>query len=336
MEFPPILKPALTGLLREPFVKPTDELDESIHDFFSRRFNPHVANALLSAIVHGIYAGDSRQLSIKSCFPMFWNAEKEHGSIIKSMFYKTSSDTHSPFVQTIMKSAIYSFEGGMETLVTGLVKRLNEKQVPIHLNMACTQIQTQDSKVILTLRNSEGKKETRVFDRVISTLPTFELARLVNGPLSKILNQLPYANVTVINVIVKNKKIPDGFGYLVSRTEGESLLGVVYDSKALPFLYPHSELGVVTIMVRGLNPSNDTIEKALKIIQIDPKDRVHQVIRRHEQCIPQYPVGHEEWKEKVDSMTKETGLSLAGAAFSGVSVNDCILGGKRAAKINIL
>ena len=37
---------------------------------------------MISAMIHGIYAGDSRKLSVRAVFPQLWEAEREFGSVI--------------------------------------------------------------------------------------------------------------------------------------------------------------------------------------------------------------------------------------------------------------
>lgn len=41
---------------------------------------------MISAMIHGIYSGDTRRLSIRAVFPSLWEAEGESGSLIKSAF----------------------------------------------------------------------------------------------------------------------------------------------------------------------------------------------------------------------------------------------------------
>lgn len=48
--------------------------DTTIHQLVSSTLGPNVANSLISAMVHGIYAADSRKLSVRSTFPMLWDA----------------------------------------------------------------------------------------------------------------------------------------------------------------------------------------------------------------------------------------------------------------------
>lgn len=59
----PLMRGTLPYLAREPFVPVCSASDESIHSFVSRRFGDHIADNLASALVNGIYAGDSHTLS---------------------------------------------------------------------------------------------------------------------------------------------------------------------------------------------------------------------------------------------------------------------------------
>lgn len=81
------MRKVLPQLLLEPF-RPRSKLhtsghgDESVDSFFSRRFGKPLAEEMISAMIHGIYAGDSRKLSVRAVFPQLWEAEREFGSVI--------------------------------------------------------------------------------------------------------------------------------------------------------------------------------------------------------------------------------------------------------------
>lgn len=86
----PLIRSIVPGMFLEPF-RPRSPLhsspngsDESVDAFFSRRFGKKLSEQMLSAMIHGIYAGDSRRLSMRALFPGVWEAEKEWGSVIKS------------------------------------------------------------------------------------------------------------------------------------------------------------------------------------------------------------------------------------------------------------
>jgi oxygen-dependent protoporphyrinogen oxidase len=60
-----------------------DDGDESVDSFLSRRFGDAFARTLGSALVHGIYAADSRRLSVRAAFPSLCESEaRGNGSVI--------------------------------------------------------------------------------------------------------------------------------------------------------------------------------------------------------------------------------------------------------------
>ena len=81
----PVFKGVLSGIFGELFKprRPDDLEDESVGSFLSRRFGPSIADNLASAVLHGIYAGDVYQLSIRSIMPALWKTEWRHQSVIK-------------------------------------------------------------------------------------------------------------------------------------------------------------------------------------------------------------------------------------------------------------
>lgn len=82
---PDVMKSVLSSILLEPFKPVSKVQDESIYSLVARRFNEHVALNLVGAIVHGIYAGDIKQLSVKSTLRLLYDNEHVYGSIVKGM-----------------------------------------------------------------------------------------------------------------------------------------------------------------------------------------------------------------------------------------------------------
>ena len=70
----------LTDLLKDK--RPNDLTDESVGAFFTRRTDSKIVDNLISAVLHGIYAGDVYKLSMRSIMPGVWNWEKEHDGIV--------------------------------------------------------------------------------------------------------------------------------------------------------------------------------------------------------------------------------------------------------------
>ncbi len=94
---PPLIKGLLSSMLSEPFRKPIppftindeqafySDVDESVDSLVRRRLGPNVADNLISAMIHGIFACDSRLLSVRMGLPLLWDAEKLRGSIVMGM-----------------------------------------------------------------------------------------------------------------------------------------------------------------------------------------------------------------------------------------------------------
>jgi protoporphyrinogen/coproporphyrinogen III oxidase len=158
----PLGRLVLKAVLSEPFVSPNrpspsllssgndeDEGDESVDSFFSRRFGHAFARTLGSAIVHGIYAADSRQLSVRAAFPTLRESEaRGNGSVIwgeigpaawfgeaaRQMRFKALKedeeeweipDEQGEWERSLRGAALFSFREGIETLVRALVDALN-------------------------------------------------------------------------------------------------------------------------------------------------------------------------------------------------------------------
>jgi protoporphyrinogen/coproporphyrinogen III oxidase len=146
-----------------------------------------------------------------------------------------------------------------------------------------------------------------------------------------------------------NLSVP-GFGYLLPSSipyeqNPERCLGVVFDSHATPGLdtAPGTK---ITVMLGGhwwdgwpSYPNNDdgiAMAKNLLARHLGIKEEPaasHVTLQRD--CIPQYTVGHHMRMQKANwelGGDAWRGLSVAGAAFNGVGVNDCVRGARDVVK----
>ena len=115
--------------------------DDSIGSFISRRFHSSLADNLVSAGIHGIYAGDIYQMSVRSIMPYLWYAEEAaksvtagfvggwslhwpHDTALEAEWSKASpvSDT----IQAIRNSSVFTFRKGIGQLADRLETKLAE------------------------------------------------------------------------------------------------------------------------------------------------------------------------------------------------------------------
>ncbi len=122
-----------------------EEDDESVDSFFSRRFGEAFARTLGSALIHGIYATDSRNLSLLATFPQLRTSEtRGNGSVIWGELgppawfsggwnANAKTQKEDEWVGDLewetrlgRTAALFSFRDGMETLVDALVDALRK------------------------------------------------------------------------------------------------------------------------------------------------------------------------------------------------------------------
>ncbi|MCE5317428.1 MAG: protoporphyrinogen oxidase [Parachlamydia sp.] len=298
--------------------------DESVADFAERRMGRAFAERFFDPLVTGIFAGDMHKLSLRACFPFLAEWEEQHGGIVRALFKKKKRPSDlSPFIQQMLKTSIFSFRNGMETLPQRLAERLN---VDILLGEAVEALHADRGSV----RLSSGR--TLDADHIFSTLPAHSLQKLL--PFSATLNQIPYASTAVVNLGYRKRILKkEGFGYLIPSSEREQVLGVVFDSSAFP--QQGTDETRLTVML-GDSRIPDfgawSKEKFLSIAQealmrhlgIDQTPDLAE-IKIAPRAIPQYLVGH---LDRLRTMEQEARrypkLTLLGSSFYGVSVNDCI------------
>lgn len=159
----PVFTGFVPGLMREIFQRerPPDLQDESVGSFVSRRFGAKLADNIVSAVLHGIYAGDAYQLSIRSILPRLWETEGKYGSLTRSFLgglsgWKPISQEDlglvHPQVETdISDWSIFTFPNGIGELVDAIAAVLEKNdKVIIQKNKRVAKLKLQ--------RDSSGQK----------------------------------------------------------------------------------------------------------------------------------------------------------------------------------
>ncbi|NXF28417.1 PPOX oxidase, partial [Rhodinocichla rosea] len=90
---PPFSRALLWSALRDLLTPAGTGPDESAHAFAQRRFGPEVAELAVDSLCRGVFAGDSRALSVRSCFPALFQAERQRGSVLLGLALPHGGDT---------------------------------------------------------------------------------------------------------------------------------------------------------------------------------------------------------------------------------------------------
>ncbi|KAK0452363.1 hypothetical protein EV421DRAFT_1898105 [Armillaria borealis] len=328
---------SLSAILREPFRQANRAhglTDESFDSFMTRRFGKDFARTFGSALVHGIYATDSRKLSVRAAFPLLWEAEERGwGSVIFGLLRSIQEEDVPHYemghIPSNMNSvSVFSFRNGMSTLTDALKNYL--MQQPNVQILSDTSVTSLDSRCVH--HPTAGSSKT-------FTLPTHLTAN-------------PSSSVTLINLVFPvppNTFHPPGFGYLIPRPQDDyspstpGILGVIFDSCSLSSQdtpTTNSSFTKITVMLGGPHLlTEDHTKIPVVISQLENHFGTKlptPVLTRtyhHDKCIPTLTPGHldrmAELKGVLKSGVWRGRLEVIGAGVGGVSVADCVDAGKR-------
>jgi oxygen-dependent protoporphyrinogen oxidase len=307
-----LLKKIVWPLLKEWTVAPHSG-DETIYQFAARRFNQKVAELLFDPLTLGIFAGDIHTLSMQACFPKLKAWETRYGSLTRALLAQKRSG----------KTALFSFQKGSQTLIDALVAQM---RASIHFGQEVRLLRFLEHEIEITTQDSVWKA-----DYVFSALPADVCGRLLLPADSEIASQLfkiEQKGLSVVNVGYHADVLPlKGFGYLVPSSQGEKILGTVFDSKIFPQQNRSSKETRLTLMIR--ESARDPVETALEGLQ----RHLHIFAKPDYICatqltraIPQYSLGHLENISSLERTLKKRfpRFQLVGNYLRGASVSDCV------------
>ncbi|XP_001381688.1 protoporphyrinogen oxidase [Monodelphis domestica] len=347
---PPFSKPLFWAGLRELTTPRGLEPDETVHSFAERRLGSEVASIAMDSLCRGVFAGDSRVLSVRSCFPSLFKAEQTHRSVLLGLLLGSGQSLllESPLISQARAErwSQWSLRGGLETLPQTLGTHLLSQGVTILKGQPVCGLNFQLGKWQVSLGDCSLEA-----DHIISAIPATVLSELLPSeaaPLAQTLALIRAASVAVVNLQYREAHLPvQGFGHLVPSSEDPGVLGIVYDSVAFPEQDGSPASLRVTVMLGGswlqaLEDGEQTL--AQELFQQAAQEAVatqlglrkppsQSLVSLHKSCIPQYTLGHWQRLEAAAQFlaNHQLPLTLAGASYEGVSVNDCIESGRRAA-----
>lgn len=232
--------------------------DESVGDFFSRRFCKPAVDNILSAVLHGIYAGDAYQLSAKSLFPGPWRDEATAGSILKGMlqsraegFEVTKREAEylkemksfdwDPLLKATLKdTTVFTFREGLGTITDALARYLVQHgNVEFKTSTPVQHIATSADKNSVSI-SSSGSTEPVSYKHAISALTPAHLNTVTNQRKPGLVPHIPSVTVMTVNLYYRTPDLnPAGFGYVIPQAapfenNPERALGVVFDTAYSP------------------------------------------------------------------------------------------------------
>ena len=336
-----------SAILRDIFGKSeSPEPDESVAGFVRRKFSATLLDRLVGPFVSGIYAGDPEKLSLRAAFPILYEAEKAAGSITRGVFkvMKQRKAGNGTQPQAPMeKATLQTFREGNETLILAIAKQLAER---LTCGTEVTRIEALDSgqepkaaRFRATLRGPRGE-ETVDTERLILSVPTDSAGRLlepVDLGFAAQLSAIAYSGVAVVSLGYREEDVGDslaGFGFLVPRSSGLSILGTVWNSSLFPGRAPTGETLLTSFVGGATNPAAigkspeqlaSQVHREMSPLLCLRKDPVFTNVTIWKRAIPQYNLGHTARIAAIESLrARFPGLYFSGNYLNGPAIGTCV------------
>jgi len=330
-------------VLLEPFQKRGRAgVEDTVATFAARRLGKEAADVLIDPMVSGIYAGDPSRLCLRSVFPKMAAMEREHGSLVKAMIalrreQRRRGETNTGGGPAGPGGRLTSFDEGMEVLIRALARALG----PSLRTGVCAVSAAPAGDGFAVEAEAGGRTVALSAKRVVCALPAYGAKTVLEKALPRTARELggiPYAGITVVTLMYAREQIAhplEGFGFLVPYGQGARMLGAIWTGSIFP---THVSPGTVMlrVMVGGARdpeasmlPEGKTVdwvhaELARILGGIEGMPRTVRLYR-HPRGIPQYVLGHPERLAALDrELASVPGLHLAGNAYRGIGVNDCV------------
>ncbi|MEO6025897.1 MAG: protoporphyrinogen oxidase [Candidatus Binatia bacterium] len=313
--------------------------DESLDAFVRRRLGREALERAAQPLVGGIYTADPTRLSLAATMPRFIEMERQQRSIILAMRRQAKAAARSD--SGARWSLFASFADGMQTLVDALARRLPEGAVRLGTRVTGVE-RTATGGWRIALAHDEALEASQI---VLAT-PAFvsaELVRPLDPTLADRLASIRHASSAIVTLGYARTQVPhplDGFGFVVPAVEGRRIIAGTFSSVKYAGRAP-AEHALLRVFMGGALAEHMALLPDDALVGVARSDLGALLgvtgepalirIARHPRAMPQYDLGHLERVDAIEAAVGRLGgLALAGNAYRGVGIPDCIHSGERA------
>ncbi len=345
----------------------SDRGDESVASFVQRHYGEAMVENIADPLLSGVYGGDSAALSVRSVLPRFWEMERKYGSLtratLKSMRQRRAAEqannnsganSAGTGIAPPRKLPLFmTLKGGLQQMTERLAAQLDKYHVFMRSPVQALEFSpggpagAADSCSRRFLITCAGGK---VFDAdaVVLAVPANQAGGLLSSldhRLSELLEGIPYSSSMTVSLGFGENaraKLPAGFGFLIPRKEQRRMLACTFVHAKFDHRAPEGKAMLRCFLGGARDPQvlalhDDEVvaivRKELREIMNFTAEPLFYRVHRWYASMAQYPVGHSGRITAIEQRLQDLpGLYLAGNAYSGIGISDCLRTGKTAAE----
>jgi len=298
--------------------------DRSVTEFLVDHYGQESVDYLAEPLLAGVYGGDPNEMSVNSVLARFVEIESKYGSLTRGVLSIPRPKGSGSLFRTL--------KSGLGQLVELLRPSADVKQASVE-----------------ALERTNSGFRARVngdwidSENVVLAVPAGSCAALlgpIHAELADLLSSIPYTSSITLSLGYRKATFDhplNGFGFLVPKKERKLMAACTWVGNKFSYRVPE-DLVLLRCFMGGnaLSESDGGLVKAARdelrnIMGLQAEPFFHS-IARWPQSMAQYTVGHEKRIERIEAIMKSlSGLHLAGNAYHGIGLPDCVRMGKEAA-----
>ncbi len=302
--------------------------DRSVQEFLLDHYGQESIDYLAEPLLAGVYGGDPRELSVNSVLTRFVELESKYGSLSRGVLAAPK-----PNGSGSGGSLFRTLKGGLSTLIDRL------KPSADLIQGEAEALERFDTGYRVRVAG-----QWMTADRVILALPAYsaaDLLQLLQPELAGVLDTIPYNSSLTLSLGYRKDTFDhplNGFGFLVPKRERQQIKACTWVNNKFSHRAP-DDIVLLRCFLGGdcLDESDEALVEIActelrKIMGLQAKPFFSQV-SRWPRSMAQYTVGHKNRVDRIFQMVKDLpGLKLAGNAYQGIGLPDCIRSGRDAAQ----
>jgi len=307
--------------------------DRSVAEFVGGHYGREAVDYLAEPLLAGIYGGDAAELSASAVLPRLVDLERRHGSLTRGVLAGRAGTAPGPLFLTL--------KGGMQRLIDALERSIAGRVAVVRAAVESVEGSSGHFRV---------RAGTQTIDagQVVVATPAHAAGRLLRGldeALAGRLAEIPYHSSVTVALGYGREGFAhprNGFGFLVPRVERRLLTACTW--VGTKFAHRESEDRVLLRAFVGAGKDQAVLGRSDASIVEAVRQELGQLmsvsgapvfsrVYRWPRAMAQYTVGHERRVEEIKTrLARLPGLHLAGNAYLGIGIPDCIRAAQLAAE----